>query len=97
MSLIRDLPDPQALLDHPELKARFSEYERGKILTPLSLCERAEELVNALEWSPREIFLDFLKALRHFKPSLASTVEQELDKEGEGSVVPQAVQGVLRA
>lgn len=76
--LIRELPDPKDLLEAPELKGKFSGYEKGQILTPLSPPGRAEKLLDVLEPASEEVVDAFLGVLRRFKPALAVGVEDSI-------------------
>lgn len=80
--LIRELPEPKTLLDSPELKKKFSPYERSQMLAPHVFCDRAEKLVDVMEFSSSEVFQRFLAALKRLKPELAArleTVVREMD------------------
>lgn len=85
VTLIRELPDPVAMLDRPELKDRFSGYERSQILTPATMCERREKFVDVMELCSSEaVFQQLLSLLRQLKPHLAKELEGAL-REVEGT------------
>lgn len=77
-TLIRELPDPQALVERPELQGKLSGYERKTITSQQALLKRAEKLVDVLECSSPDLFESFLLALRPLKPSLATRLEEEM-------------------
>lgn len=84
VTLIRELPDPAVMLDMPELKDRFSGYERSQITTPATMFGRAEKFVDVMELSSNEvIFQQLLCLLRQLKPDLAKGLEGAL-RELEG-------------
>ena len=79
VTLIRELPDPAAMLDSPELRGSFSGYEKNQILAPPKLTDRAEKLVDVLELSSDvSLFRNFVTVLRHLKPKLATDLEDAL-------------------
>ena len=79
VTLIRELPDPGAMLDSPELRDSFSGYEKSQVLSPPTLCGRAEKLVDVLELSSdAALFRNFVAVLRRLKPKLATDLEDAL-------------------
>lgn len=70
--LIKELPDPAILLDNPELRSKFSGYERSHIMAPSCLSQRAEKFLEVVEFAPQEVFELFMSVLRTMKPDLAT-------------------------
>lgn len=70
-SLIKELPEPAELMDTPELRSRFSGYERSHIKAPSLLSQRAEKFLEVVELAPREVFELFIIVLRRMNPDLA--------------------------
>jgi hypothetical protein len=80
VTLIRELPDPAVLLERSELK-KVSGYEREQILTPQTLCGRAEKFVDVMELcSDLSLFQNVMFLLGHLKPGLARELEAALEE-----------------
>ena len=84
-TLIREIQDPGALLDSLELRDKFSGYERSQIMSPPLPCERAEKLIDVMEFSTVEVFQAFMSALRRLKPELTMKLERMLREVGGAS------------
>lgn len=82
VALIQELPDPKVLLDNPAFRDQLSDSSRSQILSPINPCDRAEKLVDVMEFSSQGMFQGFLAALRPLKPELAARVERT-QRQGE--------------
>ena len=73
--LMKELPDPAVLMSTAELTPHFTAYETSQVLSPLLPSERAEKLVDIIEFKSYEVFEKFVIVVRRFKPELGVKME----------------------
>lgn len=92
--LMKELPDPRALLENPGFKNSFSPYERSQMLSPVHMLERVEKFIDVMELSSLEAFQSFLVVLKPLKPELATRLQTARTEMSNGSgSPPQPIKG----
>lgn len=73
--LSRELPDVAMLLKRPELKPHFTVYESSTILSQSLPSQRAEKLIQILEFKSYDVYQKFVSVIKELRTDLAIRLE----------------------
>jgi len=79
-TLVKEMPEPNALLGDLEFSKQFSPAERVEVMKGHSQSKRADKLLDYLELKPAAVFAVFLRVLGGEDTRLAAKLTGELSE-----------------
>ena len=73
--LVNQLPDTVTLLNTLKLGSYFNAYEKSEISKQKVPSDKAEKFLDIMEFKPREVYQEFMRALHLLRSDLAVRLE----------------------